>query len=458
MVIKNNMEILNNSYLKFIELKNISNCWDVKRLSFNIDFSGSFQMSRLWEIIKPISNKIKKVDYDWNRRIVSKITFNDGRLYLREDNKTWMDVYIVYPKNLLVSNINFHQGAVAINNFWEELVCSTHYQPYEINRELINDDYLILVLRSEEFKNYVINQKSNWIKTESKFSFIKNLEIPIPELEEQNEIVKKYHAKLKDSINAEVKSQELAKEIDNCLIEELAIDVKEQEIWKKWLNLIDFSGIKERWVDKINVFNLFTSNKYKIVSLADNSDYYVDIKRWKSPKYSEKWNKIILNQKCNRWNKIDLQFSKVVDEDWLNWIDNNLLTQTWDILINSTWEGTIWRASLIKEEFEWLLYDSHLLLLRLNQKMINPEFFVYFFNNYLWQKQVNNVKSAQATKQTELWTWNLLKIFFPLPPKDIQEKIVKHIFKLKEEIKRLKKLSEGLKESAKFEVEKEIFN
>jgi restriction endonuclease S subunit len=52
----------------------------------------------------------------------------------------------------------------------------------------------------------------------------------------------------------------------------------------------------------------------------------------------------------------------------------------------------------------------------------------------------------------------LLKIFFPLPPLEIQEKIVKHIWEVKEEIKSLKKLSEELKESAKVEFEKEIFS
>ena len=46
----------------------------------------------------------------------------------------------------------------------------------------------------------------------------------------------------------------------------------------------------------------------------------------------------------------------------------------------------------------------------------------------------------------------------PLPPLEIQEKIVKHIWKLKDEIKRLKTLSEELKESAKGEFEKEIFS
>jgi hypothetical protein len=42
------------------------------------------------------------------------------------------------------------------------------------------------------------------------------------------------------------------------------------------------------------------------------------------------------------------------------------------------------------------------LLLRLNKGEVNPYFFVTFFNNYLGQEQVNNIKSAQATKQTEL--------------------------------------------------------
>ena len=115
------------------------------------------------KILTPVSEKIKKDEYDWSLKAVSKVSFDEWKIYLREKNETGMDLYKLYSWDLLVSNINFHQWAIAINNTWEDLVCSTHYQPYSINKTLINQDYLTLVLRSKYYQNYIINQKNNMI-------------------------------------------------------------------------------------------------------------------------------------------------------------------------------------------------------------------------------------------------------------------------------------------------------
>lgn len=89
------------------------------------------------------------------------------------------------------------------------------------------------------------------------------------------------------------------------------------------------------------------------------------------------------------------------------------LNKEGDILINSTGEGTIGRATYIKKEFEGLFYDSHLLLLRFDRNKVNPELFVELFNSDYGQNQVNDIKSAQATKQTELGVTNLIRLNFP---------------------------------------------
>lgn len=110
------------------------------------------------------------------------------------------------------------------------------------------------------------------------------------------------------------------------------------------------------------------------------------------------------------------------------------LTRENDILINSTGDGTIGRASIVSKEHEGLLYDSHIILLRLNTELINPLFFVYFNNSKLGQKQIENIKSAKSTKQTELGVGNLLKLQFPLPDIDIQREIVLEIKNLETQI------------------------
>ena len=86
----------------------------------------------------------------------------------------------------------------------------------------------------------------------------------------------------------------------------------------------------------------------------------------------------------------------------------------------------------------------------------NPLFFVYFNNSKLGQKQIENIKSAKSTKQTELGVGNLLKLQFPLPDIDIQREIVLEIKNLETQIEDLKIKSVKNSNSAIIEFEEAI--
>ena len=90
-------------------------------------------------------------------------------------------------------------------------------------------------------------------------------------------------------------------------------------------------------------------------------------------------------------------------------------------------------------------------------ELINPLFFVYFNNSKLGQKQIENIKSAKSTKQTELGVGNLLKLQFPLPDIDIQREIVLEIKNLETQIEDLKIKSVKNSNSAIIEFEEAIF-
>lgn len=99
-----------------------------------------------------------------------------------------------------------------------------------------------------------------------------------------------------------------------------------------------------------------------------------------------------------------------------------------------------------------------MILLRLDQKRVNPKFFSYLFNSQYGQNQVEDLKSARSTNQTSLCVKNLKKIMFPLPPKVIQNKIANHISRLRMPIQEFKKQAKHNREKVIIELEKEIFN
>ena len=148
------------------------------------NLTSSYPMEKIYNLITPIKRRIKKEDYDGKLPIVSKIVFKTGDIIFRKENKTGMDLLQVEKGDLLISSINFHQGATALNTY-NTFVCSTHYQTFIINTTKIVPEYLLRVLRSETFINMVSGIKANGIKNESGFEFIGSFEIPLPSIPEQ---------------------------------------------------------------------------------------------------------------------------------------------------------------------------------------------------------------------------------------------------------------------------------
>jgi restriction endonuclease S subunit len=96
-------------------------------------------------------------------------------------------------------------------------------------------------------------------------------------------------------------------------------------------------------------------------------------------------------------------------------------------------------------------------LLRVNKNLICPDFFTFLFNSFYGQQQVDSLKTAQSTNQTELGVENLKKILFPLPPLSVQKEIVKHIQSMREQVKELRKSAKENRSKAIIEFEKNIF-
>ena len=78
-------------------------------------------------------------------------------------------------------------------------------------------------------------------------------------------------------------------------------------------------------------------------------------------------------------------------------------------------------------------------------------------NSNFGQEQINYIKSAQSTKQTELGIDNLKLIKFPYPELEVQNKMVEHIKELNANIINLRKQAEKNRLVAQEEFEKELF-
>lgn len=146
------------------------------------------------------------------------------------------------------------------------------------------------------------------------------------------------------------------------------------------------------------------------------------ISRGKGPRYDKTSDIKMINQKCVRWFYVDTQHCKTVDKEWFCSLTKENLTSPNEILVNSTGEGTIGRAAIVDGDAVGLPFDSHVLRYR---AMVNSKYIVSLINSEYGQFQVNELKGAKSTKQTELGVGNLSNMLFPIPTMAEQNEIVK---------------------------------
>jgi type I restriction enzyme, S subunit len=425
------MQSITDKYISTIDFLTLLS-WDVKAyLSKSDKFNPSFPLVLFGEFLKKPQIEKVKIEDEKEYKILGVRSYGKGvfanRTVLGKTLKM-REYQQAKANHLFWCKVDTKNGAFGV--ITDELadgVASSNMTFAEIDTSKINVDFLQLLFTCKGVMQYLdgfvtgtTNRK--YIRPDQLISEIK---IPLPSLPKQEAIVNNYYSKIKEAEELENQANDLEGEIERHLFEQLGLEKEGENVSiQKGLQFVSYEMIVEWGLDKILTKSNKKSSLFQITTLENSPEIVIELFRGKSPKYKEGTSSFILNQKCNRWNEIDLSFVKSVDNEWLKSIDDKFLTKEGDVLINSTGEGTIGRASYIKKESEGLLYDSHLLLLRLNKHLIKPELFVEILNSEYGQNQVNEIKSAQATKQTELGVSNLMKINFPVPDSLEKQKLI----------------------------------
>lgn len=365
--------------------------------------------------------------------------------------------FLAHAGQLIISRIDARNGAFGIvPSELEGAIVTNDFWLFEVHNAL--PEYLMLVLSSEPFQKYWQTQSSGTTNRQrvAEDSFLAS-RIALPDIEVQKNLVETYLTSINRAAASEIRAQNSIIDINTYLFDELGIIERIVEDVGTIIGFTSFSSLYQWGVDKNTTSFPYEFKKFPAYSFASRPSWIKSLFRGKSPQYSDESSYIILNQKCNRTDYIDLSFAKTVDSNWLRKIDKDCLTKENDILINSTGEGTLGRASLISKENEGLAYDSHMLLLRVNQAEVDPQLIVDLINSPFGQRQVELYKSAQATKQTELGVDNTKRFLFPLPDLPEQKRISAAVEEKKKRIIALYKESESLRLQAKKDFEAAVF-
>lgn len=155
--------------------------------------------------------------------------------------------------------------------------------------------------------------------------------------------------------------------------------------------------------------------------LGEISEY---IQRGKSPKYGESSIPVI-SQKSVQWTGFDIHKSKHIDATSVDSYKEERFLRDQDILWNSTGDGTVGRAVLLRElDFKvspLMVADSHVTVVRL-PKSLSPFLFRYISSPVIQQNMGDMVSGS--TKQVELNTTTIKQLPVPIPPLAEQSRIL----------------------------------
>lgn len=164
---------------------------------------------------------------------LDKIDFS-GNIHI-SNKPTKTDMIIVSPGDLVISGINVAKGAISVYQGKEPVCATIHYSSYTFDDKKVDLDYFKYFVKSPAFIFALQQQVKGGIKTEIKPKHLLPLEISLPDLSTQKEIVKVLSKKIEkvELIKSEIESQKAyAKQLRQNILQE-AIEGKLTEEWRK---------------------------------------------------------------------------------------------------------------------------------------------------------------------------------------------------------------------------------
>ena len=366
---------------------------------------------------------------------LDKIDFS-GTIHISE-KPSETDMIVVQPGDLVISGINVAKGAIAVYQGVEPVTATIHYSSYIFDDSVVDLEYFKYFVKSPAFIETLKKQVKRGIKTEIKPKVFLPLEISLPDLPTQKQIVKRISENLKrvNELAKEIETQKrYAKQFRRNILQD-AIEGKLTADWRKEHPVQKgnpdydaealFESIQqEREVDKkrktlppiLDVekpFELPTG--WKWVRLGEIAEGFMYGTSAKSSPFGT----------CPVLRIGNIQDGMI---DWEKLVYSNneeeiskYALRKFDLLFNRTNSREIVGKTAIYESDKQAIYAGYLVRFRII--LSNPYFINYVLNSPMHREWCNAMKT-DALGQSNINAEKLKKFILPLPPLAEQQRIV----------------------------------
>lgn len=437
------------TYIKLIPFENL-NLWDVKRY-YTKSILQFENVVTLRDILKPYRKAVSKEEMIKNKwQIISKINFG-GELFLRdfEEIKTYKGNVNLVPENAIIySKINVRHGCIYYHEAGQTpFGVSSEYPTFKFDETKINGKFLHKVLRSNAFKTLLNSKTTGISKARVKQDEFLDIQIPLPDIEEQNKLIDNYYKKIAQTDKLKQQIQDLEIEIDSYFTKQLGIEKKEQIDKQKGLQIFEFKDFErwDIWIDKGNSF----TNKYNTMKFGDivlgKPVYGANVKGVK--RKSE-----------TRYIRItDINENGTLNEEFVSpeFVEEKYLLKENDFLIARS-GNTVGKTFLYKEKIGRAIYAGYLVNYHLDFKRVIPEYVLEYTKSYTFKRWV--LSNQRIAGQPNINGQEYLNAPIVVPPINEQKKIIEIVLELKNKIFTIGLRIGEIESNAQQEFENAIFS
>lgn len=446
------------SYLNFIHFSQL-NLWDFKRYISKV-VSSKYPIVKLANFINEENKKIKPFDFPEEKFEILGVNNKTGLFdaYIEDGNKINQPYKIVENGFLAYNPYRINVGSIGLKTKEQKYkYISPAYVVFSCKKDLL-PEFLYILFRTDKFNELIRENTTGSVRQTLSFSSMGQIQIPLPSLEKQKEIVDRYNEKIKLAEEQEKEAQNLEEMIEQYICSELKIVNTSPKVSNEFkISFVNYKDLS-RWGVEFLKNNLSSKDFLKslvypmkklgtLVAINPDNDFSkldenLEMTFLPMASISDKFGEIVnaekgKNEDSNGYTKFkegDLLWAKITPcmQNGKSAIAKNLIN-------NRGYGSTEFYVIRNKNENE-LYFDYIYHLLR--TKIIRETATKYFTGSSGQQRVPKSF---------------LENLSIPLPDFYKQKQISDELYKIKHKIKELTYTAEQNRQLAQEEFEKELF-
>ena len=422
-------------------------------------YNPIYKLVRIGEFLHKSRNQILIETGKKYQRVTIKI--NNGGVIPRDveqgENIGTKQQFIVGEGQFLMSKIDARNGAFGIvPKQLEGAIVTNDFPAFEVNKGIINPEFLVLITTTKEFIKFAQSCSSGTTNRQRIDipSFL-NVKIPLPSLEEQNQIVQAYNNRIIEAKRLEDEAKSLGKEIKKYLFDQLGVVKNNSSIAINGLSFLAYKEI-ERWalshLLKQRLYS-FKNVKHPILPIKTLLTFF---EGGKTPSTSRNdfWGGDIYWTSAKDMKELYLKSAQdkitklAVKEGGLK------------VYPKGTLLG-VFRSGILRHSFPVALTEAEtainqdLKAMGINEEMVQKDYFLNYLN--VFQKMILERSQKEGVTVESINTDEFLEIPVIIPPIETQRIISTHIQSIRNEVANKKNQAESNRQLAITEFESKIF-